>query len=153
MFCPWIYTHVPFISPFHRQGLSGRQISPLPLCLCCLAFPIFLPKGHREHISHISRLFFSLACLHLTALVQFFTHQKQNCSTTCTHSHITLGVPLFSCSSDFCFPPYHTSGWYEVVWSLPPAGRRVFQRFHLKVRKCDHRVHKVMVSERFSLVG
>lgn len=69
--CPWIYKHVPSISSFHRQGLS--------LCAslnCRLVFPIFLPKGQQEHISHIcgrpSLHHFSLAVIYSSFNISFF---------------------------------------------------------------------------------
>lgn len=56
LFCPWIYKHVPSISSFHRHAEVSVEDRSLSLCAslnCRLVFPIFLPKGKQEHISHI----------------------------------------------------------------------------------------------------
>lgn len=53
LFCPLVYKHVPSISSFHRQGLCGRRISSLPLCLPKLSSSLSnLPpqRPRREHI-------------------------------------------------------------------------------------------------------
>lgn len=58
---------LPYL-PF-TDKVSTEDRSPLSLCAspnCRLAFPIFLPKGQQEHISHIcerSSSFLSLPCL------------------------------------------------------------------------------------------
>lgn len=56
LFCPWIYKRVPSISSFHRHAEVSVEDRSLSLCAslnCRLVFPIFLPKGEQEHISHI----------------------------------------------------------------------------------------------------
>lgn len=56
LFCPRIYKRVPSISSFHRHAEVSVEDRSLSLCAslnCRLVFPIFLPKGEQEHISHI----------------------------------------------------------------------------------------------------
>lgn len=101
-FCEQGFVHgsismsLPYLPFTDKVSVEDRSL--LSLCAssnCGLVFPIFLPEGQHEHISHISEtpsLFFpSLAfssCLHwvwLNIPLSTFIHQKEDCSMMCTH--------------------------------------------------------------------
>lgn len=160
LFCPWIYKRVPSISSVHRHAEVSVEDRSLSLCAslnCRLVFPIFLPKGKQEHISHIcgrsSLLVFPLpfyTCnLHCTSPFHLFTYQKQNRFIMYLCGRITWNISPSVCTmciglNVFFFFFQHTSAWSKEITWLVPAW--------LCVSQLLHRVKKVM-SERFSPAG
>lgn len=105
LFCPRIYKHVPSISSFHRHAeVSVEDRSP-SLCAslnCRLVFPIFLPEGEQEHISHIcgrsSLLVFPLLTilkftLHISLWFVYLSNAEWlHCVSTCMSLHVFFSL-------------------------------------------------------------